>query len=126
MIPEIERLEHNHVWFQQDGATSQTARETMALLKEHFPVRLISRFVDLSWPPRTPDLTPANFFLWGFLKSKVYITKPSNLSELKTMICQGISEISADLLSKVKETVKRAQICISSGGHHLKDIIFKK
>ena len=88
MIPEIERLEHNHVWFQQDGATSQTARETMALLKEHFPVCLISRIGDLSWPSRSPDLRPADFFLRGFLKSKVYITKPSNLGELKTMICQ--------------------------------------
>ena len=106
MIPEIERLELNHACFQQDGATSHTVRETTALLKEHFPARLISRFGDLSWPPRSPDLTPADFFLWGFLKSKVYITKASNLREQKTMICEGISEISTDLLSSViEETV---------------------
>ena len=99
----------------------------MASLKEHFPARLISRFGDLSWPPPSPELTPADFFLWGFLKLKVYIAKPSNLSELKIMICQEISEISADLLSKVmEETVKRAQICVSSGGPHLKDILLKK
>ena len=42
MIPEMEKLEHNHVWFQQDGAMSHTAGETMALLKEYFLARLIS------------------------------------------------------------------------------------
>ena len=24
------------------------------------------------WPPRSPDLTPVDFFLWGLLKSKMY------------------------------------------------------
>ena len=89
MIPEIERQGLvQDFWFQQDGATSHTARETMALLRELFPGRLISRFGDVPWPPRSPDLTPADFFLWGYVKSKVYITKPRNKSELKTRITQ--------------------------------------
>ena len=128
MIPELER--HGFIqtcWFQQDGATSHTARETMARLMEYFPARLISRFGDVPWPPRSPDLTPADFFLWGYLKSKVYITKPRNISELKMRIIQETSQISADLLGKVmEETVKRAHNCLSLNGRHLKDIIFKK
>ena len=28
------------------------------------------------WPPRSPDLTPADFFLWGLSKSKVYKNTP--------------------------------------------------
>jgi hypothetical protein len=31
------------------------------------------------WPPRSPGLTPADFFLWGLLKDKVYKnTTPHN------------------------------------------------
>lgn len=77
------RREHpaysSHTWFQQDGATPHTSRETMALLREFFPRKLISRFGDIPWPPRSPDLTPVDFFLWGYLKSKVYdtIQRPS-------------------------------------------------
>ena len=28
------------------------------------------------WPPRSPDLTPADYFLWGLLKGKVYKNTP--------------------------------------------------
>ena len=30
------------------------------------------------WPPRSPDLTPADSFLWGLLKRKVYKNTPSH------------------------------------------------
>ena len=127
LIPEIERLGVHHAWFQQDGATSHTARETMALLREHFPGRLISRFGDLPWPPRSPDLTPPDFFLWGYLKSRVYVQKPSNLCELKARITQEVAAITGDMVNKVmEESVKRAQVCLNNRGAHLKDIIFKK
>jgi hypothetical protein len=26
------------------------------------------------WPPRSPDLTPLDFFLWGTLKERIYQT----------------------------------------------------
>ena len=26
------------------------------------------------WPARSPDLTPCDFFLWGWLKEQVYST----------------------------------------------------
>ena len=50
--------------FQQDGATTHTARPTMALLREIFGDRIISRFSDINWPPLPPDLTAPDFFLW--------------------------------------------------------------
>ena len=99
----------------------------MALLKKSFPNRLISRFGNVSWPPRSPDLTPADFFLWGYLKSKVYVTDLSNLQELKDNITHQIVQISPDTLRKsMQNTVKRAQSGRSISGHHLKDIVFKK
>ena len=45
------RLNKHDSWFQQDGATVHTARETMIILRTVFLGRLISRFGDLSWPP---------------------------------------------------------------------------
>ncbi|GFT81170.1 uncharacterized protein TNCV_3882741 [Trichonephila clavipes] len=56
------------LWFQQDGATCHTARATIDLLKDTFGDRLISRFGPVNWPPRSCDLTPLDYFLWGYVK----------------------------------------------------------
>ncbi|KAJ4427421.1 hypothetical protein ANN_25043 [Periplaneta americana] len=45
------------------------------------------------WPPRSPDLTTPDFFLWGYLKDKVYATRPQTLDDLKHNITQEIQDI---------------------------------
>ena len=73
----------NNVWFQQDEATSHTSRCSIGILKEMFPNHFISLRGDIGWPARSPDLNPAIFFLWGYLKSKVFSYRPRSLEELK-------------------------------------------
>ena len=58
------------------------ARAIIQLLYESFPDRVISRFDDQNWPRRLYDLTSLNFFLWNFLKSTVYVNKPTTLRKL--------------------------------------------
>ncbi len=65
--PELDDMDVDNMWFQQDGATFHTTIATMALLHEKFPGRIISRNSDVNWPPRSCDLTPLDFFLWGYL-----------------------------------------------------------
>ena len=47
-----------------------TADDTINLLKSFFSVRLISQKCDYDSPPHSPDLTPLDFYLWGYLKLK--------------------------------------------------------
>ncbi|GFS88425.1 uncharacterized protein TNCV_1751471 [Trichonephila clavipes] len=68
-IPEFNNHNVQELWFQQDGATFHTARATIDLLKDTFGDRLISRFAPVNWPPRSCDLKPLDYFLWGFVKS---------------------------------------------------------
>ena len=58
------------LWFQQDCATAHTAVISIAALRRLFPQRVISRFGDVPWPPRSPDLTAPDFFLWVIWKVK--------------------------------------------------------
>ena len=74
--PQLDGMEMEDMWSQQDGATCHTARETTELLQEKFPGRVISRDDDQNWLPRSCDLTKCDFFLWGFVKSRVYAIKP--------------------------------------------------
>jgi len=55
-------LNNRDTWFQQDGATAHTARATIAILRELFDDRIISKNADFAWPPRSPDLTAPDFF----------------------------------------------------------------
>ena len=52
-----------------------------------------------NWPPRSPDSTPCDFFLWGYVKDKVYVPPlPASIPELKVRIRTAIEIITADML----------------------------
>ena len=74
------------MWFQQEVATSHTARDTINLLKETSDERLISRNGPVNWPPRLCDFTPIDYFLWGYVKSHVYPDKPETIEHLEANI----------------------------------------
>ena len=94
------------MWFQQDGATAHTANESVTIVRNMFPGHLISRFGDVPWPPRSPDLSACDFFLWGHLKSRVYAHKPRTLNDLKEAIRQEIRPIDRQLLARVMDYFK--------------------
>jgi hypothetical protein len=60
----------------------------MELRNEIFGERVISRNL---WPPRSPDLTPPDVYLWGAAKSAVYRDRPRTLNELKVAITAYIN-----------------------------------
>ncbi|GFX17422.1 uncharacterized protein TNCV_1494361 [Trichonephila clavipes] len=94
---------HNELWFQQDGATCHTARATINLSKDTLGDRLISRFGPVNWPPRSCDLTPLDYFLWGYVKSLVYADKPQTLDHLEDNIRRVSADIRPQMLEKVIE-----------------------
>ncbi|GFT82325.1 uncharacterized protein TNCV_4651231 [Trichonephila clavipes] len=99
-IPELNNHDVQELWFQQDGATCPTARVTIDLLKDTFGDRLISRFGPVNWPARSWDLTPLDYFLWGYVKSSVYADKPQTLDHLKDNIHRVIADIRPQMLEK--------------------------
>lgn len=124
---ELDDFDLEDMWFQQDGATCHTSRDTINLLREKFNDRVISRNADVTWPPRSCDITPLDFFLWGYVKSLVYSNKPQTLNDLKTNIIRVIGEISAGLCGKVtKNWCSRIEFLKKSRGGHLQEIIFKQ
>ncbi|GFY36528.1 uncharacterized protein TNCV_27341 [Trichonephila clavipes] len=125
-IPELNIHDVQELWFQQDGATCHTARATIDLLKDTFGDRLISRFGPVNWPPRSCDLTPLDYFLWGYVKSLVYADKPQTLDHLKDNIHRVIADIRPQMLEKVIENwTSRLDYIRASRGSPMPEIIFK-
>ncbi|GFV49219.1 uncharacterized protein TNCV_237531 [Trichonephila clavipes] len=125
-IPVSAGSEKNELWFQQDGATCHTARATIDLLKDTFDDRLISRFGPVNWPPRSCDLTPLDYFLWGYVKSLVYVDKPQTLDHFEDNIRRVIAAIRPQILDKVIENwTSRLDYIRASRGSPMPEIIFK-
>ncbi|GFY05785.1 DUF4817 domain-containing protein [Trichonephila clavipes] len=125
-IPELNNHDVQELWFQQDGATCHTARATIDLLKDTFGDRLISRFGPVNWPPRSCDLTPLDYFLWGYVKSLVYADKPQTLDHLEDNIHRVIADIRPQMLEKVIENwTSRLDYIRASRGSPMPEIIFK-
>lgn len=128
-IPLLEELEIDteQLYFQQDGATAHTADQSMTALRNVFENHLISRFGDISWPARSPDLSVCDFFLWGYLKFKVFQSRPRDLLELKQRIAEEVQAIPQGMLERVFDAFfKRLEECQCVQGRHLKDVVFKK
>ncbi|GFY21757.1 uncharacterized protein TNCV_1169011 [Trichonephila clavipes] len=55
-----------------------------------------------AWPPRSPDLTPCDFYLWGFVKDCVYVPPlPNDLPGLRYKIEAAVARITSEILNKV-------------------------
>jgi Helix-turn-helix domain (DUF4817) len=126
LFPKLRDIDADGMWFQQDGATCHTATATIELLKRKFNDSIISRNGPVNWPPRSCDLTPLDYFLWGYVKSLVYVDKPTTLEALEANITGVINEITPKMLEKVmKNWTDRMDYVTASRGAHLPDIIFK-
>ena len=89
------------------GHISSNENESMTIVRNIFPGHLISRFGDVPLPPRSPDLSTCDFFLWGYLKSRVYTHKHRTLNGLKEAFRQEIRPIDRQLLAGVMDDFKK-------------------
>ncbi len=70
----IPQLEHHferqiqgtfrNLWWVQDGAPAHRLIAVWERLRELFGQRVIALHHNVEWPPRSPNLTPCDFFLW--------------------------------------------------------------
>lgn len=100
-IQNVEGLNFNSIWFQQDGAPPHYAFQVRNLLNQTLPRRWIGRRGPIEWPARSPDLSPLDYFFWGYLKNNVYKTRPNDINELTQRILHEAAEIPAEMLQNV-------------------------
>lgn len=112
--------------FQQDGAPPHWSVNVRTFLNTNLPNRWIGRAgqddkVFCKWPPRSPDLTVCDFFLWGYVKDKVYIPPlPQTMDELQERITGALHMITPDMLHKVWiEFDYRLDVCRVTRGAHI-------
>ena len=75
----------------------------------------------VAWPPRSPDLTPLDFWVWGHLKQQIFTQDfpPRTIDELKDAIRRAVAELNEDEEVRVRvfgEFRRRLDECVRRGG----------
>ena len=77
-----------------------------------------------SQQPRSADLTYCDYYLWGYLKGKVYRNNPHTLEELKAQITRAVQCITEAELQKVSNNLfKRCEACLTADGGHFQQYL---
>lgn len=110
------------MWFQHDGCPAHYGRIVRQHLDESYPNRWIGRGSIFPWPPRSPDLTCLDFYLWGRVKELVYATAPTTPENMIFRIRQALNTLSrAEIEAAVLSTRRRINKCIENDGKHFEN-----
>lgn len=114
-----------NMWLQLDGAPAHFARPVRLFLNENYH-RWVGRGGTVAWPPRSPDMTPMDYFLWGTMKQEVYSSPVNTLEELENRIrnCAERLKQNPDMIQRATRQITfRALACLESEGGHFENII---
>ena len=111
------------LWWAQDGTPAHHLIEVRDRLNRVFGNnQVIGLGHDVEWPPRSLDLTPCDFFLWGYLKDKVFSTSPQNIDVLRQQIVDTFNALrqQPDFIRRVvRDMHRRAILCVKRNGGHV-------
>lgn len=125
----------NGSWIQMDGAPAHSVLLVRDWMNANYPERWIGRFGNndpqvgrgtVAWPPRSPDLTPLDFYVWGCLKNKVYATPIRTRNHLLDRIQQACLEMRENrhqVSGAINSLIRRCRRCIDVGGSHFEQLL---
>lgn len=108
--------------FQQDGATPHYTLAARQFLDKQLNGRWIGRRGPIEWPARSPDLTTCDFWLWAYLRQKIYPTAGflyPNLNQLEQSIAEEMERIPLHYFRKsMRDFEERINKVIAVNGEH--------
>lgn len=116
----------DEMWYQHDGAPAHYGNIVRAHLNTTYGQRWIGRGGPTRWPPRSPDLTPMDFFLWGTMKQLVYSTPVETEMDLAARVVEAAAVVQENVV--VFERVRRSMIdrfrlCNRVEGQHFEHLL---
>ena len=124
MMEQLGRSKWKSLIWQHDGADPHQARMVMEWLDGVFRERMLAlkSIRGDSWAPSSPDMNPADFFLWGYLKEKVYSPPPTTILSLKRKIKTKFMKIPELIRKAVFAMKKRAGLMVMEGGRQFEGV----
>lgn len=114
------------MWFLHNSAPPHFSLVARQYLTERFANQWIGRDGPITWPARSPDLDPLDFYLWGHLKSIVYSTPVANVQLLRQRIQQACEQIKQipKIFERVRNSmIRRLHACIQAEVGHFEHFL---
>ena len=122
LLKDIPLMIRSQMYFQHDGAPPYYTRHVREFLNGSFPKRWLGRDGPVAWPPRSPDLTPMYYYLWGHMKIVVYETKVDSRAALRRRVFAAAQHIRNHPQHFFCYCI-RAENCIATGGGHFEKVL---
>jgi len=119
LLEDVPLNKRGRMYFQHDGAPPHFSLEVRNFLNYRFPGRWIGRGGPHNWPARSPDLSPLDYCVWGWMKELVYSVKVRTRDALLGRILDAADRIRnrQRKLQRATRTVhNRAAACVADGG----------
>ena len=114
------RYPNNNMTFHQDSASSHVSKETLQFLRKND----INYITPLQWMPNSPDCSPCDYWLLGYLKSRVTKRKVTTIIGLKKAIRQELRTISIRMVHRVlKAWPRRCRLVYYQNRGHIQNFI---
>ena len=101
-------------------------RHMRKYLNESFPNGWLGRGGPVAWPPKSPDPTPLDYYLWGHMQTLVYETKVESRAALRDHIfavAEHIRDHPDNVGSATQCLLMHAKNCIATGGGHFEQLL---
>ena len=88
--------------------------------------RWLGRGGPVTWAPRSPDLTPLDYYLWGHMKTLVYETKVESRAALHNRnfaAAEHIRNHPDNVACTTQSLLMRAENCLATGGGHFEQLL---
>lgn len=122
-MDQIPLMERSQYYFQQDGAPPHNTRAISELLSTNFGDKVIATNGPVRWPPRSPDLTPLDFFLWGYIKNRLYNKRNRNVIQLRQNFEECLRSVSnIHMLNAINVVRKKCNLCIQNNGGQFENL----
>lgn len=113
-----------NIFFQNDGAPAHNARVVATLLNQNFRENWMGTNGPIRWPPRSPDLTPLDYFFWGYLKNEIYKNRSNNIEDLRRNFENCIQNVSnLSILNATRAVRRRCEKCLAQNGRQFEHLL---